>query len=171
MPGATYVYARASVTDCPSGFATVTSTIPTLCGGAIMMMLVALPVPAMVAGASPNRTVAPDAKFAPVIVICMPPELLPLVGDRLCIVGAAARVSVLVGVAVAGFDVAVAVGTRVAVAVGTAVGIAVGTGVAVAVGVGVLVAVAVGDAVAVGAGGDDLNHALTVLYAGLFCTS
>jgi hypothetical protein len=51
-------------------------------------MLVALATTTFVAAAPPNATVAPDAKFVPVIVTAVPPAAGPLLGDTLVNVGA-----------------------------------------------------------------------------------
>jgi len=50
-------------------------------------MLVLLTTTTFVAAALPNITVAPAAKFVPVIVTAVPPAVGPLFGDTLVTVG------------------------------------------------------------------------------------
>jgi hypothetical protein len=50
-------------------------------------MDVLLTTTTLVAAAEPNVTVAPAAKFVPVIVTAVPPAATPLLGDTLLTVG------------------------------------------------------------------------------------
>src|SRR5215471_4266677 len=50
-------------------------------------MLVLLTTTTLIADALPNVTVAPDAKFVPVIVTAVPPATGPLFGETLVTVG------------------------------------------------------------------------------------
>jgi hypothetical protein len=52
-------------------------------------MVVLLTATTLVAAAVPNVTVAPAAKFVPVIVTAVPPAVDPLFGDTLLTVGGA----------------------------------------------------------------------------------
>jgi hypothetical protein len=54
----------------------------------IAVMLVALTTTTLVAAVPPKVTVAPAAKFVPVIVTGVPPAVVPVFGDRLTTVGA-----------------------------------------------------------------------------------
>ena len=76
--------------DCPSGFVTVTVTAPAACTGAVAVMLELLLNVTPIADDAPNFTVAPFAKFAPLIATTVPPFVGPLAGDNDEIVGAAA---------------------------------------------------------------------------------
>ena len=53
-------------------FVTVTVTAPTLPAGVVAVILVLLTTTTLVAAAAPNFTVAPLAKFVPVIVTAVP---------------------------------------------------------------------------------------------------
>jgi hypothetical protein len=66
---------------------TVTVTAPALPAGVVAVMLVLLTTTTFVAAALPNVTVAPEAKFVPVIVTEVPPAATPLFGDTLVTVG------------------------------------------------------------------------------------
>jgi hypothetical protein len=68
---------------------TVTVTAPALPAGVVAVMLVLLTTATLVAAALPNVTVAPVAKFVPVIVTAVPPAAGPLFGDTLLTVGGA----------------------------------------------------------------------------------
>ena len=59
---------------------TVTVTAPVLPPGVVAVMVVLLTTVTLVAAALPNVTVAPDAKFVPVIVTEVPPDVDPLFG-------------------------------------------------------------------------------------------
>ena len=67
---------------------TVTVTTPALPAGVVAVMLVLFTTITFVAAAEPNVTVAPEAKFVPVIVTAVPPATGPLLGDTLLTVGA-----------------------------------------------------------------------------------
>jgi len=69
------------------GLVTVTVTAPALPAGVVAVICVLLLTTTLVAAAAPNATVAPEAKFAPVIVTAVPPAVDPLLGDRLLTVG------------------------------------------------------------------------------------
>jgi hypothetical protein len=62
---------------------TVTVTAPALPAGVEAVMVVLFTTTTLVAAAAPNVTVAPDAKFAPVIVTAVPPVVAPLFGETL----------------------------------------------------------------------------------------
>jgi hypothetical protein len=67
---------------------TVTVTAPALPAGVVAVICVALTTTTLVAGAAPNVTVAPAAKFVPVMVTAVPPAVDPPFGDTLVTVGA-----------------------------------------------------------------------------------
>jgi hypothetical protein len=66
----------------------VTVTAPTLPAGVMAVISVPLTTTTLVAAALPNVTVAPVAKFVPVIVTAVPPAVDPLFGLTLLTVGA-----------------------------------------------------------------------------------
>jgi hypothetical protein len=66
---------------------TVTVTTPALAAGVVAVMEVALTTTTLVAAVDPNFTVAPEAKFVPVMVTAVPPATGPLAGDTLVTVG------------------------------------------------------------------------------------
>src|SRR5579872_2889025 len=66
---------------------TVTVTAPALPAGVVAVMDVLFTTTTLVAAADPNVTVAPDAKFVPVIVTPVPPAAGPLLGDTPVTVG------------------------------------------------------------------------------------
>ena len=66
---------------------TATVTAPAACAGVVAVMLVPLTTTTFVAAVPPNDTVAPAAKFVPVIVTPVPPAVGPLFGDTLITVG------------------------------------------------------------------------------------
>src|SRR5713226_7641672 len=78
----------ASLPDWPSGFWTVTSTVPAAFAGVTAWICVALLTVTADAGAVPNKTSAPARKFVPVIDTEVPPALEPLLGEMLATVGA-----------------------------------------------------------------------------------
>jgi hypothetical protein len=82
----TYVNALARLPLCPLTV-TVSVTAPALPAGVVAVMLVLLTTTTFVAAALPNVTVAPAAKFVPVIVTAVPPVVGPLLGDTLLTVG------------------------------------------------------------------------------------
>jgi len=66
---------------------TVTVTAPALPAGVVAVIVVLLTTTTLVAAVLPNVTVAPEAKFVPVIVTAVPPEVEPLFGLILLTVG------------------------------------------------------------------------------------
>jgi hypothetical protein len=66
---------------------TVTVTAPALPAGVVAVMVVLFTTTTFVPAAPPNVTVAPAAKFAPVIVTAVPPSVDPLFGLTLLTVG------------------------------------------------------------------------------------
>jgi hypothetical protein len=66
---------------------TATETAPALPAGVVAVMVVAFITTTLVAAVPPNVTVAPVAKFVPVIVTAVPPAVDPLFGDTLLTVG------------------------------------------------------------------------------------
>ena len=72
---------------CVSGFVTVTVTAPPLPAGVVAVMDVLLTTTTLVAAVPPKVTVAPLAKFMPVIVTAIPPAVDPLFGATLVTVG------------------------------------------------------------------------------------
>lgn len=71
----------------PPVFVTTTVTAPAACAGVVAVILVLLTTTTFVAAVPPNVTVAPVAKFVPVIVTAVPPAVVPLLGDTLVTVG------------------------------------------------------------------------------------
>ena len=67
--------------------ATVTVTEPAVPAGVVAVICVALTTTTFVAAAEPNVTVAPAAKFVPIIVTDVPPPAGPLFGLTLVTVG------------------------------------------------------------------------------------
>ena len=72
---------------CARGFVTVTVTAPAVPAGVVAVMDVLLTTTTLVAAVPPKVTVAPAAKFVPVIVTDVPPTVDPLLGDTLVTVG------------------------------------------------------------------------------------
>jgi hypothetical protein len=66
---------------------TVTVTAPALPAGVVAVIDVLLTTTTLLAAALPNVTVAPVAKFVPVIVTAVPPCVDPLFGLTLLTVG------------------------------------------------------------------------------------
>jgi hypothetical protein len=66
---------------------TVTVTTPALPAGVVAVIDVLLTTTTLVAAAEPNVTVAPEAKFVPVMVTEVPPAATPLFGLTLLTVG------------------------------------------------------------------------------------
>ena len=87
-----YVYPLARLPLSPLLFVTVTVTAPVAPAGVVAVIDVALTTVTPVAAVEPNFTVAPVAKFVPVIVTAVPPATGPLFGDTLVTVGGAAYV-------------------------------------------------------------------------------
>jgi hypothetical protein len=67
---------------------TVTVTAPALPAGVLAAIVVLFTTTTLVAAVLPNVTVAPAAKFEPVIVTAVPPAIGPLFGLTLLTVGA-----------------------------------------------------------------------------------
>jgi len=72
---------------CAPGFVTVTVAAPALPAGVVAVICVLLATTTFVAAAVPNVTLAPEAKFVPMIVTAVPPVVEPLFGDTLLTVG------------------------------------------------------------------------------------
>jgi hypothetical protein len=68
---------------------TVTVSAPAAPAGVVAVIVVLFTTVTLVAAAEPNVTVAPEAKFVPVIVTAVPPAVGPLLGLTLVTVGAA----------------------------------------------------------------------------------
>ena len=66
---------------------TDTVTAPALPAGVVAVILVLLTTVTLVAAVLPKVTVAPAAKFVPVIVTAVPPAGGPALGDTLVTVG------------------------------------------------------------------------------------
>lgn len=71
------------------GFVTVTVTGPAPPAGVIAVILVLFTTITLVAALAPKATVAPLAKFVPVIVTEVPPLVLPVLGLTAITVGEA----------------------------------------------------------------------------------
>jgi hypothetical protein len=69
---------------------TVTVAAPALPAGLVAVSVVLFTKLTLVAAVPPNVTVAPAAKFVPVIVTAVPPATGPLFGDTLLTVGTTA---------------------------------------------------------------------------------
>ena len=76
-----------SVALWPFGFVTTTLTRPAACGGVVTVIEVLLATVTFVAAVVSNFTVAPEAKFVPVIVTDVPPAVDPGLGKTDVIVG------------------------------------------------------------------------------------
>jgi hypothetical protein len=70
-------------------FVTVTVTAPALPAGVVAVIVVLFTTTTLVPAVLPNFTVAPAAKFVPVIVTAVPPAGGPLLGATLLTVGGA----------------------------------------------------------------------------------
>jgi hypothetical protein len=81
-----YVNPFARLPLCPFNV-TVTVTAPAAPAGVVAVIEVPLTTVTFVAAAEPNVTVAPEAKFVPVIVTDVPPAVGPLLGLTLVTVG------------------------------------------------------------------------------------
>jgi hypothetical protein len=68
---------------------TVTVTAPAVPAGVVAVIEVLLTTTTLVAAVLPNVTVAPAAKFVPVMVTAVPPAVEPVFGLTLLTVGAA----------------------------------------------------------------------------------
>jgi hypothetical protein len=73
---------------CPPELVTVTVTAPALPTGVVAVIVVLFTTTTFVAAVPPNFTVAPAAKFVPVIVTAVPPATDPLFGLTLLTLGA-----------------------------------------------------------------------------------
>jgi len=82
------VYPFVRLPACPFTV-TVTVAAPALPAGVVAVICVALTTTTFVAAAAPNVTVAPAAKFVPVIVTGVPPAAEPRFGETLATVGGA----------------------------------------------------------------------------------
>ena len=67
---------------------TVTVTAPALPAGVTAVIVVLFTRTTLVAAVPPKVAVAPAAKFVPVIVTAVPPDVDPLLGETLVTVGA-----------------------------------------------------------------------------------
>jgi hypothetical protein len=85
--GTVYVNPLARLPLCDPRLVTVTVTAPALPAGVVAVMVVLFTTTTLVAAAAPNVTVAPVAKFVPVIVTAVPPAVDPLFGLTLLTVG------------------------------------------------------------------------------------
>ena len=83
----TYVNPFAKLPLCDPTFVTVTVTAPALPAGVVAVIVVLFTTVTLVAAPLPNVTVAPAAKFVPVIVTDVPPATGPLFGLTLLTVG------------------------------------------------------------------------------------
>jgi hypothetical protein len=83
----TYVYPFARLPLCEPRLVTVTVTAPALPAGVVAVIVVAFTTTTFAAAVPPNVTVAPVAKFVPVIVTEVPPDVVPLFGLTLLTVG------------------------------------------------------------------------------------
>jgi hypothetical protein len=79
----TYVYPFAKLPPDTPGFVTVTVTAPALPAGVVAVIVVLFTTVTPVAAVPPNVTVAPAAKFVPVIVTAVPPVVDPVFGETL----------------------------------------------------------------------------------------
>ena len=68
---------------------TVTVAAPAVPAGVVAVMIVLFTTATFVAAALPNVTVAPEAKFVPVMVTLVPPRVEPVFGDTFVTVGGA----------------------------------------------------------------------------------
>jgi len=83
------VYPLVRLPLCEAGLVTVTLTAPALPAGVVAVMVVLFTTTTLAATALPKVTVAPVAKFVPVIVTAVPPATGPLFGLTLLTVGIA----------------------------------------------------------------------------------
>src|SRR5262245_37640301 len=74
-----------------SGIVTTTSTAPAACAAVVAVIVVAFTTVTFVAAAPPSATVAPAAKFVPVMVTLVPPAAGPKVGAMADTVGGGPR--------------------------------------------------------------------------------
>jgi len=71
----------------PPEFVTVTVTAPAAAAGVVAEITLVFRTTTFVAAFPPNVTVAPDAKFVPLIVTSVPPSTGPVFGSMLVTVG------------------------------------------------------------------------------------
>ena len=76
-----------SVALCPSGFVTVTLTLPKVWAGVIAVTDELLTTVTLIAAVPPKLTIAPDTKLLPLMVTDVPPIDVPLFGLTVLIVG------------------------------------------------------------------------------------
>jgi hypothetical protein len=93
--GARYVNPPARLPASPFVLVTVTVTAPAASAGVVAVIVVLLTTTTFVADALPKVTVAPEAKFVPVIVTDVPPTTAPLLGLTPVTVGGATYVNPL----------------------------------------------------------------------------
>jgi hypothetical protein len=62
-------------------------TAPEEFAGVVAVIVVLFATETLVAATAPNLTIAPEAKFVPVIVTAVPPEIEPVLGETPPIVG------------------------------------------------------------------------------------
>jgi hypothetical protein len=91
----TYVNPFVKLPLCAPVFVTVTVTVPALSAGAMAVMVVLFTTTTLVAAVAPNVTVAPVAKFVPVIVTAVATPANPLFGDTPVTVGTPIKVNPL----------------------------------------------------------------------------
>src|SRR4029079_14214512 len=91
--GVPYVNPFVRVPLRPLGFVAVTLTAPAACAGVTAVIDVELATVTLVAAVPPIVTVAPVAKFVPVIVTFVPPAVVPAVGEIAVTVGGATYVN------------------------------------------------------------------------------
>ena len=77
------------IVDLRPGTYTVTVTAPVLPAGVLAVIVVLFTTTTFVAAVPPNVTVPPVAKFVPVMVTPVPPDVGPLLGETLVTVGGA----------------------------------------------------------------------------------
>jgi hypothetical protein len=83
----TYVYPLVRLPLCEPKLVTVTVTAPAIPAGVVVVIVVPFTTTTFVAAVPPNVTVAPVAKFVPVIVTAVPPDVDPVFGLTLLTVG------------------------------------------------------------------------------------
>lgn len=75
----------------PLVLVTVVVTVPTVFAGVVAVMVVPFETETLVAATVPNLTLAPAAKFVPVIVTAVPPAIGPEFGEMPDTVGIGAE--------------------------------------------------------------------------------
>ena len=76
----------------PPGVVTLTSTVPALPAGAVAVICVSLLMVKPAAAVPPNATAVAPVNPVPVIVTVVPPATMPVIGERLVMVGGATAV-------------------------------------------------------------------------------